>query len=272
MIEISKGRGFPMQTIYLDVLLIFNLYMDYLLLALTARLTHTRLIFWRGLLGAAVGSFSSLLLFLPELPSLLSGLLKLLTALLICLLAFGRRRLFRNCLWFFGMSFLLSGGLFALSLCSAVSSVHQNDCWYIDLSLLHLTGFTIAAYILLSFLQYLYDRNQIAEEHYQIAVRYHHQTACLDGLADTGNSLTDFYTGKPVIICDKALLGAMAEPEHSHILPYLTVAGSGTLEVFQPEEIVISPEHGTPKTVDALIGIGIQENGKAIFNPKLIRY
>ena len=84
--------------------------------------------------------------------------------------------------------------------------------------------------------------------------------------------MVDFYTGKPVIICDKNLLGKMAKPKHSHPVPYMTVAGSGLLEVFQPDEILISPEQGKSKSVDALIGIGEQENQKAIFNPKLLYY
>ena len=261
-----------MQVIYLDVLLIFNLYMNYLLLSLTARLTHIRFSFFRGLLGASFGSFSALLLFLPELPAILSILLKLLTAFLICLIAFGKRRILKTCFYFFCVSFLLAGGLFAVSLCSPVNSAHQNGYYYFDISLTYLIGFTILAYGILSLIQYLYDRNQISEHSYQVAVRYHQKTVLLEGLADTGNSLTDFYTGKPVIICDSVKLGEIAHPEHSHILPYLTVAGSGTLEVFQPDEVVISLETGTSKSVDALIGIGTQENGKAIFNPKLMRF
>ncbi|MBR1554555.1 MAG: sigma-E processing peptidase SpoIIGA [Oscillospiraceae bacterium] len=261
-----------MQIIYLDVLLIFNLYMNYLLLCMTARMTHTRFIFWKGFIGAGIGSLSSLLVFLPEMPFLLSWMMKLLTAFLICLTAFGRKRILRNCMSFFGISFLTAGGMYALSVCSQMTSLHRNGCYYFDISLISLIAFTVTAYILLSVMQFLYDRNQFCENTYQIAVKYHQQTACMEGLADTGNSLTDFYTGKPVIICDRTLLGAMAEPEHSHIVPYLTVAGSGTLKVFQPDEIIISPEYGTAKTVDALIGIGAQENGKAIFNPKLMRF
>jgi len=260
-----------MQIIYLDVLLIFNLYMNYLLLSLTARITHIRLVFWRGLLGAGIGSLSSLCLFLPELPFLLSGMIKFIIALLICLSAFGRKRIFRNCLSFFGISFLVSGALYALAVCTQIHTVQQNGCFYFNISLSYLIGFTVIAYFLLSVIQFLYDRNQISDHAYQITVRYRKHSVSLIGLADTGNSLTDFYTGKPVIICDGSLLGDI-QPEHSHILPYLTVAGSGTLKVFQPDEIIISPECGTEKKVDALIGIGSQENGKAIFNPKLIRF
>ncbi len=261
-----------MQVIYLDILLIFNLYMNYLLLSMTARMTHTRLVFWRGLLGAGAGSLSSLLLFLPQLPMLFLTGCRLLTALLICLAAFGRNRLLRNSLCFFGVSFLTAGGLFALSACSEIAGMHQNGCYYFDISLPQLAAFTIITYFILSVIQFFYDKNKFSDQAYQISVRYRQQTASLEGLADTGNSLTDFYTGKPVIICDKILLGDMARPEHSHMIPYLTVAGSGILEVFQPDEVCILPEHGTAKAVDALIGIGTQENGKAIFNPKLMRF
>jgi stage II sporulation protein GA (sporulation sigma-E factor processing peptidase) len=211
-------------------------------------------------------------LFLPELPRPLSVLLKFLTAFLICLVTFGKKRIFQNCFCFFGVSFLLAGGLFAVSLCSPEHSAHRNGCYYFNISLTCLAGFTVLAYGLLSVIQFFYDRNQIAEHSYQVKISYHQQAVILDGLADTGNSLADFYTGKPVIICDASKLDKLARPEHSHILPYLTVAGSGTLEVFQPDEIIISSETGTSKSVDALIGIGMQENGKAIFNPKLIRF
>ena len=260
-----------MQIIYLDVLLIFNLYMNYLLLSLTARITHIKLVFWRGLFGAGIGSLASFSLFLPEFPFFFSALFKFLTALLMCLSAFGKKRLFRNCTAFFGISFLVSGALYALSVCSQIHTVHQNGYFYFDISLSYLIGFTILAYLLLSVMQFLYDRNQIADRNYQVFIRYQADTALLDGLADTGNSLTDFYSGKPVIICDNSLLKNI-QPEHSHILPYFTIAGSGTIKVFQPDEIIISSDCGTAKTVDALVGIGEQENGKAIFNPKLMRF
>jgi len=260
-----------MQVIYLDVLLIFNLYMNYLLLALTARLAHIKLVFWRGLLGAVIGSLASLSLLLPEYPFWFSSLLKFFTALLICLSAFGKRRLLRNCTVFLGISFLTAGALYAVSAVSQIHTVQQNGCFYFDISLSYLIGFTVFAYLVLSVIQFLYDRNQIADKIYLVTVRYQSQTATLNGLADTGNSLTDFYSGKPVIICDSSLLENI-RPEHSHILPYFTVAGSGTIKVFEPDEIIISPDCGMPKAVDALIGLGEQENGKAIFNPKLMRF
>jgi len=271
IIELQRAVK-SVQVVYIDVLLIFNLYMNYLLLCVTARLTHRKLRFRRGLAGAGLGSFSALMLFLPEMPELISILLKILTAVLICLVTFGRQGILWSSSAFAGASFLTAGALMALSMCSQMNMVHANASWYLDISLFHLIVFTIMIYMILSVIQYVYDRFHASEGSYQVKIRYKSASVEIEGLADTGNALVDFYTGKPVIICDRLLLGGMSSPEHSHYIPYLTVAGSGMLQVFEPDEVKISLEREMPKTVDALIGIGGQENGKAIFNPKLLRY
>lgn len=270
-----------MQAIYLDVLLVFNLYVNYILLRMTARLTHCRLRFGRCLAVSALGSLSTLMILLPPLPLFLSVLCKLLVAVLLCLCAFGVKDPMRLCwssICLFGSSFLLAGILLALSLLCGVRVLHGNSCWYPDVSLLHLVLFTIAAYLLLHAVQYLHDRTHAAEGGYRVCIRYRCCTAQLEGLADTGNSLVDFFTGKPVIICDATQLGGIPIPDMEtpvkgfRLLPCSTVSGSGAIPVFRPDEVVIrSEQDGRCKKVDVLIGIGERENRKAIFNPKLLR-
>lgn len=269
-----------MQTIYLDVLLVFNLYVNYILLQITAGVTHCRLRFGRGLFAAACGSLSTLMIFLPALPAVLSVLCKLLIAVLICAAAFGwhdPKRLCRTGICFFGSSFAMAGILLALSVCCGVRVLHANACWYLDVSLLHLILFTIVAYFLLGAVQRLRDRSHAAEGTYRVWIRYRSCTAQLEGLADTGNSLVDYFTGCPVIICDGRKIGDMAPQDMEHppkgyrLVPYTTVSGGGIIPVFRPDEVVIYSERsGSSKKVDALIGVGQSENDKAIFNPKLL--
>lgn len=271
-----------MQTVYLDVLLVFNLYVNFILLRMTARITHSPLRFGRCLAISALGSLSTLIMFLPPMPIILSVLCKLLTAILLCMGAFGVRDRMRLCfcsICLFGCSFALAGILLALSLLCGVGVLHANSCWYIDVSLLHLVLFTIAAYVLLRAVQYLHDRSHSADGGYRVMIRYRCCTAQLRGLADTGNSLVDFFTGKPVIICDAHALGEMlpesfAQPVKGfRLLPCSTVTGDGMIPVFQPDEIVIfSEENRRYKKIDALIGIGERENQTAIFNPKLLHF
>ncbi len=271
-----------MQVIYLDVLLVFNLYVNYILLRLTARITHSRLPFWRCMGAAGLGSLSTLMIFLPPMPPLLSVLCKLPLAVLLCLAAFGWHdwmRLFWSSICFFGSSFAMAGILLGLSLLFQVRMVQANACWYLDVSLQHLVLFTIVAYLLLSAVQYLHDRTPITEGGYRIWIRYHGCTVQLEGLADTGNALVDFLTGKPVIVCHTKALGKMAEGmtaeapmQGIRLLPYMTAAGSSLIPVFSPDEVVIRSERlGTMKAVDVLIGVAESETKYAIFNPKLLQ-
>lgn len=260
-----------LQVVYLDVLLLFNFYMNYLLIRLTARITHRKSGFLRTVLGAGLGSLSTLVFLLPEQPAWITGIYKIFIAVLICLVTFGKRYLFWSCLCFLGISFLTAGILFAVSMTGSLTAMQNNACYYLDISLLQLILLTMIAYGLLSVVQYFHDRTHQTTGVYQVIIRYQDHTEKLEGLADTGNSLVDFYTGKPVIVCDRNLLHSI-QPKHSHPIPYMTVAGSGMLEVFQPDEVLILQEQGSTRSVDALIGMSTQQNQKAIFNPKLLSY
>ena len=134
-----------MQTIYLDVLLLQSLYVNYFLLRAAARVTHTPLRFARCLLVSAGSSLFSLLIFLPALPLLLQLLLKLTAAAATVSLAFGIQhgRWLGQFGCFFGCSFLLAGLL--LAVCSTANqgfATWSNSCFYLDFSLFQLILFT----------------------------------------------------------------------------------------------------------------------------------
>ena len=257
------------------MLLVFDLYMSYLLLRLTAALTHTRLRFRRAILGAAVGSLTSLLVLLPPMPFVLTLLCKIAGAVLLCLAAFGirDRRLFVwHVLCFLGLSCILAGMLLALS--STGNVLYANGCWYPVISLRMLVLCTAACYAVLTLIARIRERMGASDGSYEVIIRHRTQTVCLEGLADTGNSLTDFCTGKPVIVCSREALGSMVPPQPCRgfrPLPYSTAAGSGLLTVFTPDETVIrSKRTGAVKAVDVLIGADEQSHRQAIFHPKIL--
>ena len=258
------------------MLLVFDLYMSFLLLRLTARLTHTRLRFWRAMLGAAVGSLSSLLVLLPPMPFVLTLLCKLLSAVLLCLAAFGLRdrKLFCwHVLCFLGLGCVLAGMLLALTATGNV--YYANGCWYPVISLRLLVLFTIAAYGVLTVISRIRERFGASDGTYEICIRRGEHTVCLEGLADTGNSLTDFCTGKPVVICSRESLGELFPPQPCRgfrPLPFCTAAGDGLLTVFTPDETVIrSRRTGLVRSVDVLIGADEQAHRQAIFHPRILR-
>ena len=76
------------QTIYVDVLLAVNLFINYFLLLATAKFLAVRRLRLRMLAAAALGSAYSLTLLLPEIPVALSLLMKLFMAASLVFLAF----------------------------------------------------------------------------------------------------------------------------------------------------------------------------------------
>ena len=61
-----------MPVIYIDVLLALNLFIDFLLLSVTARIRRRPHRRWRTVLGALFGAACSCLIFLPDMPPVLS--------------------------------------------------------------------------------------------------------------------------------------------------------------------------------------------------------
>jgi stage II sporulation protein GA (sporulation sigma-E factor processing peptidase) len=269
-----------MHTIYLDVLLLLNLYVNWLLLRGTAKLTHTRLSGIRCLLAAAAGSLTSLLILLPTLPSVLMLLIKLLSAMVPVAAAWGIRR--QRCFWrnfvvFLVISFAFAGLLLAVCTLSDTDVIlWSGSCIYLHFSLTALILCTALSYFLLRLAEILRLRLHPSKDTYEIIIRVGAHLALQPGLADTGNRLVDGFTGRPVIICGQDALSTIpetADPAQLHgyrHLPYATISSDGMLPVFRPDQVILrNCSNGKSRTVDVLIGI-VPHQTAAIFNPNLL--
>ena len=274
----SKG-GNALHTVYLDVLLVIDLYMNYLLLRLTAGITHTRMKPFRGIAAALAGCLPVVLVFFPQASAWITVPVRIGGAVLVCGIAFGfrdGRALLGKMLAFLGVSMLTAGALLALSCTGWVPVIYAGGGWYPDLSLTQLLGMTIAVYLALTVIGRIRERHAGHDDRYQLRIRYGAHAAAVQGLADTGNSLTDFVTGLPVVICSRESLPGLV-PEvfpcpGFRPLPFETAAGSGVVWVFRPDEALLCSEiSGRCKRVDVLIGVSEQRMSNAVFHPKLLR-
>lgn len=271
-----------MQTIYIDVLIVLNLYVNFFLLRTAAGLTHSPLKNLRCAAASVYGSLYSLLILAPELPPVVAVLVRLFAALTITAAAFGfhgRVRLLINTGAFFAANFILAGLMYAVYPMLAAGRVHFNNSYfYIDFSLMILVVTTAALYAAVYAARYFLDRFSPQTGYYRVIIRSRDRVVELAGLADTGNSLVDFFSGSPVIVCDSSSFPEMAAvtegklPRGVRLIPCSTVAASGLMPVFRPDEVlIVNGVSGERKPVDALIGLG-NCSGKAIFNPVLLKY
>ena len=270
-----------METIYIDVLIVLNIYVNYFLLRITAGLTHSPLRTGRCIWGAAWGSIFSLTILLPDMGAMLPLLIKLAAAVSIVIISFGirgKKRLFMNTSAFFAANFVLAGTVYGVYSLLKPKFMHfRNGSFYIDFSLLILIMTTAALYFALRLIRLITDKAPAGS--YRVYVRAGKKILNLSGLADTGNILVDYFTGSPVIICSEesypVLTGRELDlsvlPKGFRLLPCTAVSGSGLIPVFRPDEVQISScTNGSRKPVDAVVGFG-KCGGKAVFNPKLLK-
>lgn len=274
-----------MITIYLDVLIVLNIYVNFFLLKATARFTHVSLKISRCVVSSVVGSFFSLTILMPIKNFFLTLLIKLAAAAVITAITFGikdRKNFIKLLIYFYIINFIFAGIIgFLYTTFSPSFMAFNNSYFYVDFSLISLVVFTAIAYFGVALVRRLMDRRSDTSKKYDIYIKYKEKEIRLEALADTGNSLTDSFTGKPVVICRQNAFGfdedfSFMNPQEIfetygfRMLPYSTIGNAGLIPVFSPDEIVITEKEFQRRfKTDALIGL-VNRDTPAIFNPKLL--
>ena len=190
--------------IYLDVLLLINFLIAYLLLQTVGLLCSVPVGFFRAVFAACAASLSTLILLAPELSTLVSLLFKLGTAFLVVRIAFqfsGWRPFFRQSIWFFLMNIALAGiVLLAISQGYVTNMQTNNLSVYINLSPVLLLVCTLAVYILMRLILFLFG-SPSPTECWSLHLCYNQQPLP-DAVAlfDTGFLLQDPLGGRPALL------------------------------------------------------------------------
>lgn len=200
-----------MTVVYIDSLFLLNFIVNYLLLLAAARLAGEVLSRWRLAAGAALGALYAAAVFFPGMGFLLHPLCKLGAAIMMLLAGFGgSRRLLRVTLVFFGLACAFGGGIFAIGLLGGRGLSLKNGILYsaMDLRLILLSAAACYAVLTLVFSRTArHDSRELIPAVLTIGDRRISITA----LVDTGNTLTDPVTGRPVMVAEGEKL--------SHLFP-----------------------------------------------------
>ena len=242
--------------LYADVLFFINLIMDYLVLYITARLTHTKTSLWRLLLATSLGGAYGVaaVLFIPN--ALLSLLTSCGISVVMTLISFGVSggflSLIRQSFLVWGCGALLSGIMSILmSLGEPIYSDEGNTPGYAKYFIL-----TFAAGIV--FVRIFSHKTE--RKGADVVISLNGEIFRFSGLADSGNLLRDPIGGCPVIIAAGEVFtdslregikrtvypmngdGAISkDPQlRVRVIPQRTVGGEGMLFGFVPDEVTVN--------------------------------
>ena len=193
-----------MTVVYIDALFLLNFVVDYLLLLCAGRLAGEVLHRGRLALGAALAGAYAAAVFLPGMGFLLHPLCKLAAAVLALLIGYGgSRRLLRVTLVFFAVSAAFAGGILALELLGGRGLTLENGVFSsaMDLRLILLSA--AGCYVVITLLFQRSARHTAARQELVPAVlTLDGRRVALTALVDTGNTLTDPATGRPVMVAE----------------------------------------------------------------------
>lgn len=202
-----------MTTVYIDLVFLLNLTADYLLLLAGGRMSGCVLHRVRMALGAAAGALYSCILFLPGTGWLSQWPCKLCCGILMALIAYGTgAQLLRSTVMFFAASAALGGSVYAARLLGSGPLMMENGVLYSTFDVRLLLLLFVLCYAVLSlFFRRVgqHGRNELVSLDIQLL-----GTRCkLTALRDTGNTLTDPVTNRPVVVVYAGAIGHILPPE-----------------------------------------------------------
>jgi len=292
------------QTIYVDVLLAVNLFVNYFLLLTVRGFLHIPCRRMRLVLGAAVGAAGSLFIFVPELPAALSVLSKLALSAAVVLAAFMKlhpMQMLRVFVCFYLISFAYAGFMLAVwYFISPERIMIKNSVVYFDVSPLLLALLSVAAYGVVSLLNRFAGQREAAGGFCAVTIRQNGTEVRCTGKIDTGSSLTEPFSRDPAAVVWMSVLEGIlpeeirafwehpngadalecfgkAETPTAHrirMVPFSDLSGGGVLPAFRPELVIIHRGTRTVEVRDCYIAVCRQPfpGGKfdAILNPALL--
>ena len=278
------------HTIYIDVLIILNLAINYLLLSVTKKISNVSVKKFKLFLGALLGAMFSFVILMPQMNDVLLMMLKLMFSVAIVLVAFGfgNIKLFiKNTVIFYIVGFLFAGTMMGIWIFISPSNMSiNNGMVYFNFSMATLLLVTVVIYIMLNGAIELYGKKIIKNMDYEVHINNHGKSVKLKGFLDTGNQLRDILTGKIVVVStydnvktiltndEKSELKSYLKKDFDNMknvgkikyIPFKSVEVGGMLPAVTIEEIIIKSKEHIKVHRNLLLAISSENMGNNSFD------
>ncbi len=279
------------QTVYVDVLLAINFFINYFIMLSTAKILRSKISRTRICLSAIFGAFSALSIFLPASGALLSCLLKFAISAVMVLIAFKWscakvfvRHLAVACLVTFGFG----GVMLALWVTVAPNGMYyRNGVTYFNVSPMFIIITTLICYTFITAASKICVSRERRAARYNVTVCNNGRAAALTIIGDTGNMLSEPFSGYPVMIVKRSSIKKVLPEDFDRcaegkcsdcsagfrIIPYSSVGGTGLLSAFMPQKMRLADKSGSRDITNCYIAVSDSlecEEYDGIINPSAL--
>jgi stage II sporulation protein GA (sporulation sigma-E factor processing peptidase) len=279
--------------IYLDIVILENIVINYLILLVTSRFSKNKASSLRLFLGSLLGTvYLVLMILLPDMKVYTTVLSKVLLSIIMVAITFNFNRItvfLKTLALFYASTFLFAGAGFALMFFKRDWGIMRNGVVMTPMTLLDTTWteLLLAIGVTLIILRIVWDAIQsraIKEKPLvQVSITFDERAIEVSALVDTGNSLHDPLSNMPVVVVEytaiKALLPEEIRSIFEHetendlntvtatiscsnwfsrfrLIPFTSLGKeNGMLIGFRPDFIEIGENDGRKSVHDVIVGI-----------------
>lgn len=276
------------MTIYLDIVLIENILLNYIIILSTAIISKEKINFIRIVTSSIVGGIFCILNYIFQIPMYLETILKIMISIIMMKIAFNKnKRFIKTLMFFYLVSFTFGGIAFMLLFIISPQNVKLNGNTLIGIYPLKVAilagafGFMIIS-IIAQIIKNKYEKKTMICD---LEIFYKGNCKKIKSMLDTGNLLKEPLTKADVIIVEKESLygiinkeilenineiikGSWLEDSNVHsyklkVIPFSSLGNeNGILIGFKPDYIKVYDEEEYIRN-DVIIGI---YNGKLTKN------
>ena len=226
------------MTIYVDVVLIENLIMNYIILLATALILKTKIKHFRLVIASLLGAIYSIVAYINFLEIYSNFFLKILLSVIIVYIAYNpqtMKKMWKSLLIFYLTSFVFGGAAFALIYIIKPQDILMKNGLFLGMYPLKtiILAAIVAFVIIITAFTIVKTKVTKKDMFCNIEIKLNGKILKTKALIDSGNMLKEPITNTPVVVIEKSLLYECIPKE---ILNHLDEIIGGDFEKI-PEEI-----------------------------------
>lgn len=199
------------MTVYIDVVLIENLIMNYIIIFATGIILKIKMKQIRIILGSLIGAIYTIIAYVSNLRIYSNFILKFILSIIIVYISFNpqtQKQLWKSLLIFYLTSLVFGGAAFAIIYVVRPQEILRNNQLIFGTTSMKVILFSAILAFIVIILAFKIVKNKISKKDMfcDIEVKINEEIIKTKAMIDTGNFLKEPITNKPVVVIEHTLL------------------------------------------------------------------
>lgn len=199
------------MTVYIDIILLENLCMNYIILFATAYIMKIKISHIRIIASSSIGAVYSIMLYMQILPIYSSIFMKIILSVVMVYISYAPKSVkiaIKQLIIFYLISFAFGGCAFALLYFVKPQDIFIKNGVYMGTYPLKIALLGGIVGFVITYIAFKIIKNKATKEEmiYKLKIKINDKTVEVNALLDTGNKLKDPITLVPVIVIEKQKL------------------------------------------------------------------